>query len=516
MPTMTPPRARAAVDWLSLLPGARIVAGEPGRVTAVCYDSRLVSPGALFVGVPGLDTDGHRYLRDALDRGATALLVQEDRRELWVPLVQRAGAVVAVADTRSALARAAAGFYGRPAAKLGVIGVTGTDGKTTTVHPIAHLLESAGRPAGYLSSAAFRSRGAPARNDSHMTTLEAPFVQEQLAAMVEAGMRYAVIEASSHGLALHRVDECAFDVAVFTTLSRDHLDFHGTMDEYREAKGRLFRMLDESPAKDGVAKAAVVNADDPASEFFASLSRAPLTTYAIDQPADICADEIELRGLSARFRLLTLSGSAECSVRLAGRYNVSNCLAAAAVALSQGLTLDEIARGLASFPGVPGHLELVDCGQPFRVVVDIASTPDAMRRVLEVLRPITEGRLWAVFGAAGERDPARRDGIGRVAGELANFAVLTNEDPRREDPDAIIEQIASGLREAGREEGRDFARVPDRREALRYAFERAQPGDTVLLAGKGTEPSIVIGTKHIPWDEARVTRELLIELGRRA
>jgi UDP-N-acetylmuramoyl-L-alanyl-D-glutamate--2,6-diaminopimelate ligase len=513
MPTMTSPRAGAAVDWLSLLPQARIVAGEPGNVTAVCFDSRRVVPGALFVAVVGLEADGHRFLRDALDRGATALLLQEDRRELWESFVGKDAAIVAVPDTRAALACAAAGFYGRPATKLGVVGVTGTDGKTTTVHLIAHLLESAGRPAGYLSSAAFSAQGRsePVRNASHLTTLEAPFVQERLAAMVEAGMRYAVIEASSHGLALHRVDECAFDVAVFTTLSRDHLDFHDTMDEYRDAKGRLFRMLDGSPAKDGIAKAAVVNVDDPASEYFRSQTNAPVITCGIDSPASVRAEAIELRGLTSRFRLRTPSSSAEVSVQVAGRYNVSNCIAAAAVALSQGASIDEIARGLASFPGVPAHLELIECGQAFRVVVDIASTPAAMRRVLEVLRTVTQGRLCVVFGAAGERDPARRDGIGRVVGELADFSVLTNEDPRREDPQAIIEKIASGLRGVGRKERRDFARVPDRREAIRYAFERARPGDTVLLAGKGTEPSIEMAAESIAWDEAQVARELLVE-----
>jgi UDP-N-acetylmuramoyl-L-alanyl-D-glutamate--2,6-diaminopimelate ligase len=511
------PRTRTDVGWLSLLREARIAAGEAAPVTAVCFDSRAVTPGAVFVAVPGLDTDGHSFLRDAIDRGAAALLVQGDRRALWEPLLASGTTVVVVPDARAALAKAAAGFYGRPATKLGVIGVTGTDGKTTTVHLIAHLLESAGRPAGYLSSAAFRSNREAARNESHMTTLEAPFVQQQLASMLEAGMRYAVIEASSHGLALHRVDECAFDVAVFTTLSRDHLDFHGTMDEYRDAKGRLFRMLDESPAKEGIAKAAVVNADGAEAGYFRSLSRAPVTVYGIDAPADVRGEEIEARGLSTRFRLITPSGNADVTVGLAGRYNVSNCLAATAAALSQGLSLEEIARALESFPGVPAHLELIDAGQPFRVVVDIASTPDAMRRVLEVLRLSTEGRLIAVFGAAGERDSARRDGIGRVVGELADFAVLTNEDPRREDPDAIIEQIASGLREAGREEDADFARVPDRREAIRHAFERASAsggGDTVLLAGKGTEPSIVIGTTHLPWDEAQVARELLLELAK--
>ncbi|OGO51059.1 MAG: hypothetical protein A2148_10805 [Chloroflexi bacterium RBG_16_68_14] len=501
---------------MARLSGACVVSGRPVPVTAVCYDSRSVVPGALFVAVPGFETDGHRYLRDALQRGATALLVQEDRRPLWEALAGETDAtIVAVPDARRALAQAAAGFYGGPARKLGVIGVTGTDGKTTTVHLIAHLLESAGRPAGFMSSVAFSASGrSEARlNDTHMTTLEAPEIQAQLAAMVEAGRRYAVLEASSHGLALHRVDECAFDVAVFTTLSSDHLDFHGTLEEYREAKGRLFRMLDESPRKD-VSKAAVLNADDPASAYFRSLTRAPSVTYAIDAPADVRAESVEAQGLASRFRLATPAGSGDVSVRLAGRYNVSNCLAAAAVGLSQGLSLDEIVRGLETFPGVPARLEPIEAGQPFRVVVDIASTPEALRRVLEVLRPATEGRLWAVFGCAGERDPGRRDGMGRVAGELADFTVLTNEDPRRENPDAIIEAIAAGLRQAGREDERDFVRVPDRREALRYAFQRAQPGDTVLLAGKGTEPSIIIGREHVPWDERRVARELLAELGR--
>jgi UDP-N-acetylmuramoyl-L-alanyl-D-glutamate--2,6-diaminopimelate ligase len=507
---MAVPRARAAAaSWLSRLSEASVFAGNPGAVTAVCYDSRRVVPGALFVAVPGFDTDGHRYLYEAVERGATALLVQADRRALWEPLAAQGElAVVSVPDTRRALAQAAAAFYGEPAQKLGVIGVTGTDGKTTTVHLIAHVLESAGRPAGYLSSSAFKTAAAPEINASHMTTLEAPEVQGRLAAMVEAGMRYAVIEASSHGLALHRVDECAFDVAVFTTLSSDHLDFHGTLEEYRDAKGRLFRMLDESSAKD-VPRAAVLNVDDPASAYFRALTRTPIVTYGLEQATDVRAESVQAEGLASRFRLTTPSGAADVSAPLAGRFNVYNCLAAAAVGLSQGLSLHEIVRGLESFPGVPGHLQLIEAGQPFRVVVDIASTPEALRKVLEVLRLVTEGRLWAVFGCAGERDPGRRDGMGRVAGELADFVVLTNEDPRREDPDAIIEAIAAGLREAGRREEDDFVRVPDRRGALRYAFERTQPGDTVLLAGKGTEQSIVIGTEHIPWDEARVARELL-------
>ena len=508
---MTPPRTSAS--WLARLSDGCVIAGAPGTIAGVTSDSRDVVAGSLFVAVPGFETDGHRFLGDAIERGATALLVQADRRHLWEPFAANPNvAVVSVPDTRRALARAAAAFYGEPARKLGVIGVTGTDGKTSVVHLIAHVLEAAGRRAGHMSSVSFRAAGEAVPNASHMTTLEAPAIQAQLAAMVEGGIRYAVIEASSHGLALHRVDACDFDVAVFTTLSSDHLDFHETLDAYRDAKGRLFRMLDESPGKEGVPKTAVLNADDPASEYFRKQTSAPAMTYAIDAQADVRAEAIGRSGAGLTFRLLTPAGSADVAVRLAGRFNVYNCLAAAAVGLSQGLRLDEVVRGLQSFPGVPGRLEGIDAGQPFAVVVDIASTPEALRRVLEVLRPDTSGRLLAVFGCAGERDPARRAGMGRAAAELADFTVLTNEDPRREDPDAIIETIASGLHEAGRQEPRDFVRITDRRAALRYAFDNANAGDTVLLAGKGTEQSIVIGQEHHAWDEAKVARELLAEL----
>ncbi len=520
MPSMALPRPHpSAATWLTAVPNARVVAGDVEQPTAVCLDSREVIPGALFVAVPGYDTDGHRFLRDAVTRGATSLLVQDDHRSDWEPVAREGEvAVVATGDTRWALPRVAAAFYGDPALKLGMIGVTGTDGKTTTVHLIAHVLDSAGRPAGYLSSAAFRSKQGDGRpNRSHMTTLEAPFVQEQLASMVANGMRYGVIEASSHGLALHRVDSCAFDVAVFTTLSRDHLDFHKTMDEYRDAKARLFRMLDEAPAnaggpKTGVAKAAVVNADDVESEYFLSQTEAPHVTYGIDNAADVRAERIEPVGLGTRFRLVAGEGGADVSIALAGVYNVYNCLSAAAVGLSQGVPLAAIVRGLETFAGVPGHVEPVDEGQPFRVVIDIASTEAALRRVLDVLRPATEGQLIAVFGCAGERDAARREGMGRVAGKLADFVVLTNEDPRREDPDAIIEEIAVAVRAAGRDEGRDFVRAPDRKEAIALAFERARPGDTILLAGKGVEPSIVIGKEDIPWDEVQVARDELRKL----
>jgi UDP-N-acetylmuramoyl-L-alanyl-D-glutamate--2,6-diaminopimelate ligase len=341
--------------------------------------------------------------------------------------------------------------------------------------------------------------------------MESPEIQESLAAMLRAGHRFAVIEASSHGLALNRLDECEFDVAVFTTLSSDHLDFHGDVSQYLAAKGHLFEMLNESVDK-GVAKTAVLNADDPASVTLRAYTRAEALAYGIDAPAEVQAQELRLDALRSDFHLVAPFGRQPVRLPLPGRYSVYDALAAATVGVSLGVSPQAIVDGLAHFRGVPGRMEMIDCGQPFKVVVDIASTPEALRRVLEVLRPLATGRLVVVFGCAGERDRARRDGMGRVAAELADFAVLTNEDPRSEEPNAIIADIAAAIVKSGRREGGDFVRVPDRREAIRRSFATARPGDVVLLAGKGTEQSIVMSDEHVPWDERVVARELLAEL----
>ena len=498
--------------WLTGIGEAEVVGDLPASLTGVCYDSRRAEPGCLFVAVPGAtprSRDGHEFIAQALARGAAALVVQADHRPAWERLAEGGRVpLVVVPDSRRVLAPLAAAFHGWPARRLRVVGVTGTDGKTSTVHLVAAVLEAAGRRCALLSSAELRSGGRARVNATHMTTLEAPEIQAFLAEALEAGDQWVVVEASSHGLALHRVDACEFDVAAFTTLGSDHLDFHGSLEEYRAAKGHLFCLLDESADK-GVPKTAVLNADDPASDYFRSLTAASVVTYGLEAPADVTAHDVRAEGLAMSFELAGPFGAVPVKTRLAGRYNVYNCLAAAAVGLSQGLSAEEVKRGLESVSGVPGRMELIDAGQPFAVVVDIASTPQALTNVLGVLRTASRGRLWAVFGCAGERDPGRRDGMGRVAGCLADFTVLTNEDPRSEDPDAIIEAIAAGLREAGRREGDDFVRIPDRRQAIAYAFERAGDGDVVLLAGKGSEQTMVFGDQHVPWDERAVARELL-------
>jgi UDP-N-acetylmuramoyl-L-alanyl-D-glutamate--2,6-diaminopimelate ligase len=489
------------------------VLGPDVDVSAVCYDSRRAGPGALFVAVPGLRTDGHDHIAEAAARGAIAVAVQADRPDKWRAVVEERGlSAVVVSDTRQALAALAAAFHGHPGRRLRVIGVTGTDGKSTVVHLVTHLLEVAGHRCALLSTVQCKVGERIWPNETRFTTPEAPEVQALLAEAVAAGADYAVLESTSHGLALHRLDECEYDVAAMTNVTADHLDFHRSREEYTAAKGRLFAMLDESVEKAGVEKVAVLNADDPASDYFRSLTSARTVTYGIEETADVRATDIRPLDWGSRFRLTTPDGDEEVALGLPGEFNVYNALAAAAVALSQRMALVDIAQGIAGFPGVPGRLERIDEGQPFTVVVDFAHAPEALRRVLSFLRERRRGRLIAVFGCIGERERPRRAGMGRAAAELADFSILTNDNPFGEDPDAIIAEIVQGLREAGRHEGHHFVPIADRREAIAHAFAMAVEGDIVLLAGKGHEQSITIGDTVIPWDDRRVARELLREM----
>jgi UDP-N-acetylmuramoyl-L-alanyl-D-glutamate--2,6-diaminopimelate ligase len=416
--------------------------------------------------------------------------------------------LVVLPDVRQALGYLAAAVHDNPSASLRTIGVTGTDGKTTTAHLTAHVLDACGLKAGYLSSVGFDTGTGFEINATHMTTIESTDIQAMLAQALRAGRETMVVEASSEGLAQGRINGCLPDVAVFTNLTRDHLDFHGTMDAYRAAKSLLFSMLD-LPSQKPFPKAAILNTDDPASAYMRTRSDAPVLTYGLTSEADFQAVDVVTEGFGLRFTLLTDGEALTVSLPLIGRFNAYNALAAVAVAHSQGAPVAAAAASLAGFPGVPGRMERIDAGQAFAVFVDIASTPVALENVLNALRPATGGKLWVVFGAAGGRDPARRDGMGRVAGRLADRCVLTNEDPRDEDPDAIIETIASALRETGRREGSDFVREPDRTDAIRYAFQHAGAGDTVLLAGKATETTMVFASGAVDWDERAVARSLL-------
>ena len=493
-------------DWRDALPGGADRAALPA-VRAVRLDSREVEAGDLFVCIPGQNVDGHDFAAAAVAAGAAAVVAERGRgealRSLGVPVVE-------VPSGRRALSAIAAAHEGYPSERLSVVGVTGTNGKTTTTLLVHAALEAAGEEAGLLNTVETRVGAVATANDTRMSTQEAPVVQRLLAEMVEAGCAYAVVEATSHGLALDRLADVAFDVGVLTNLGADHLDFHGTAEAYADAKRRLFAQLDAPTAK-SVARRAVLNADDPAWRSFAAATDVPALTYALDAPAaDVRASGIDDVGDGSTFELATPAATLHAQVRLPGRFNVANALAAFATAHALGIDAFLASVGIAQCPGVPGRLERI-MSSPIGVVVDFAHTGEALAGVLELLRGLTDGRLIAVFGAAGERPSARRRGMGEAAARLADYSVLTEEDPRSEPPDAIIDEIARAMVAAGAEEGRRFERVPDRRAAITRAVALAEQSDVVLIAGKGHEPSIERADGPQPWDDRAVAREILRE-----
>lgn len=505
---------RTLASLLAELPGASLVRGDPASaLTGIGHDSRHVGHGAIFVAVPGFKVDGHSFLPQVAGAGAGAVIVQRDRRADW-ETTPAGPAVVAVDDSRAAMAAAAAWFYGHPGRELAVIGVTGTDGKTTASHLLTGVLEAAGLRVGRLGTVDVHIGGEHDSVGNRMTTPEAPEVQGLLRRMVDAGCDYAIVESTSHGLALHRLDQVEYDIAAFTNITGDHLDFHETFEAYRAAKGTLFAMLETADAK-GVPKVAVANMDDPSAHFM--LGQAPNAEhigYGMEsRDATVFARNVDLRADGSEFRLLTPSGMAQVALRMPALFNVANALAAAACGVGAGLDVATIARGLEACPGVPGRMERITAGQPFEVIVDYAHTGDAVRKVLEVLRQMVEGQLIVVVGAAGERDPGRRFGVARAAAGGADFAVFTNEDPRSEDPAAIVREIGRHAEGAGRVRGRDFVEIEDRREAIAQAVTRARQGDLVVVLGKGHEQSIVFAEGSLPWDDREVTREELARLG---
>lgn len=507
-----PPSNLARGDWRRGLPASVPAEARDAlpAARAIQLDSRQVETGDVFVCIPGDRADGHAFAQAAVGRGAAALVCVAGREGevggLGVP-------VVGVPNPRAALAQISAAHEDYPGKKLTVIGVTGTDGKSTTCFFMLAALEGAGLKAGLLTTIECRIAGQTIPNPTRLTSQEAPFVQRLLAEMVDAGCTHAVVEATSIGLDLHRLDACEFHAAIFTNLTPDHLDYHGTVEAYRKAKGRLFEVLPtgghgQSP---GVA---VINRDDRAWRYFASRTKARVVTYALhDREADVVTEDVMLYDDGSTFALTAdeEDESVECSVRLPGEFNVANAAAAITCATALGLDVGAAAMGVAACAGVPGRMERIT-GAPFPVVVDYAHTGEALRNAAGALREVTEGRLIAVFGCAGERGNERRTGMGAAAAATADFTILTDEDPRSETPAAIIDEIAQAMLAAGASEGERFERVPDRRAAIARAFEIAQPGDLVLIAGKGHETTIEYASGAVPFDDRVVARE---EIARR-
>ena len=496
--------------------GAQALSGL--AVRGIAYDSRRVRPGSLFVAVPGLHVDGHDFVPAAAAAGAVAAIVER-------PLPSESIPQLVVGKASRALATAAAWWYGDPSRELAVVGVTGTDGKTTTSFLAAGALEAAGIRPGLVGTVETRIGGQRSANPEHVTTPESPELQALLRAMVTARDAAAVLETTSHALVLDRVAEVSYDAAILTNISHEHLELHGTFEAYRAAKLSLFERLAERPsaaAKQATVarpRAGIVNRDDPSADLFEAVTReagARLVTYGSDPTAEVRATHVAEDAQRLRMRIATPRGEADLELQLAGRFNVHNALAV--VALGEAWELDPAAvlTGLASVTGVPGRMERVVAGQPFGVVIDYAHSPASLTTVLDLLAPVAAARnggVIAVFGSAGERDTEKRPLMGHIAGERCRLVVVTDEDPRGEDREAILAEIGRGAERAGRRRGHDLLLIADRATAIAAALERARPGDIVLLAGKGHEHSIIGADGPVPWDERAVALTALAALG---
>jgi UDP-N-acetylmuramoyl-L-alanyl-D-glutamate--2,6-diaminopimelate ligase len=480
--------------------------------------------------IVGVERDGHTFIPLAVEHGAAAVLGERDRAGLiaqgWLP---ETIPYVQVPDGRVAHALVAAAFYKYPSRQLKVIGVTGTDGKTTTCNLIYGVLAAAGYRVGMISTLGARIGDAELDTGFHTTTPTAPEIQHYLAQMVAAGTDYAVIEATSHGLAMHRADAVDFDVAVVTNITHEHLDYHGSLAAYRQAKAELFRKLSHSYRKPGTAKVAVLNVDDSSFEYLSLIPADWRITYGVADEADVMAKEVKgpkgskgPNGLSApsgppassapfnlAFQVVTPEGRFPVTSPLIGTYNVSNILAAVGVAFSQGIQPAAIQAGVAAVRSLRGRMDPIDAGQDFGALVDFAHTPNALQRALETARELTTGQVIVVFGCAGLRDREKRPWMGELAGRLADRIVITAEDPRTESLDAIMAQIARGCQRVRRREGEGFWRIGDRAEAIRFAVSLARPGDVVIVCGKGHEQSMCFGTTEYPWSDHAVLRAAL-------
>jgi UDP-N-acetylmuramoyl-L-alanyl-D-glutamate--2,6-diaminopimelate ligase len=464
-------------------------------ITGVAYDSRSVEPGHVFVALKGQRADGATFVRQAIERGAAVIVAEQPALDqLTVPYV-------VVDDARLALARLANGFFGHPSAEMQVVGITGTNGKTTTAYLLSSIFEAAGIRCGMLGTVTYRI-GDELR-EATRTTPEAPDVQRLLREMVNRGCGACAMEVSSHALALRRVDEVTFAAAVFTNLTRDHLDFHADMEEYFRAKRRLFEMLPrDSPS--------LVNLDDPRGAALAESVSRPVT-FAIHRPADITPGPLtfSLAGLS--FDIRTPRGGLRVRSKLVGQPNVYNILAAVATGVALDLSFDAIEKGVQALTGVPGRFQVVSTETDgVTVVVDYAHTDDALRNLLETARPMTTGRLMTVFGCGGDRDRTKRPLMGAVAGRLSDVIIVTSDNPRSEDPLRIIDEIRRGITANTRKDDQQqLLSIPDRQEAIEKAVELARTGDVILVAGKGHETYQVIGDRTLPFDDVAVARGAL-------
>ncbi|MBM3152278.1 MAG: UDP-N-acetylmuramoyl-L-alanyl-D-glutamate--2,6-diaminopimelate ligase [Chloroflexi bacterium] len=477
-------------------------------ITGIAIDSRQVQPGDLFIARAGGSLDGHDFIREAIGHGAAAVVGQREAAGLEVPYIQ-------VEDSIQAVTWLAAAFHGSPGHRLTVIGVTGTDGKTTTCNLLYQILLAAGIKAGLISTVNAVIGDEVLDTGFHVTTPDAPDVQAYLAKMVAAGLTHVVLETTSHGLAQRRTDASQYDIGIVTNITHEHLDQHGSYEAYRAAKGRLFQLLETTtPKPHGNPRLAVLNRDDSSFEYLASIVHDPssVISYGLDAKANIRAENIAYSPQGIHFDAVAKGFRQPVTSHLMGAFNVSNCLAALAAAI-HGLGVDPgtAARGVEALPGVPGRMERIDLGQDFTAIVDFAHTPNALQVAIETVRQMTAGRVIVVFGSAGLRDKEKRRMMAETSTRLADISILTAEDPRTESLDAILEEMAVGAMAKGGIEGQTFFRVPDRGEAIQLGVRLAQPGDIVMACGKGHEQSMCFGTTEFAWDDRTAMRAALSE-----
>ncbi|MFD1705795.1 UDP-N-acetylmuramoyl-L-alanyl-D-glutamate--2,6-diaminopimelate ligase [Siminovitchia sediminis] len=476
---------------LNALPLVKPTSENP-EITCIVNDHRKVEQGALFICIKGHTADGHQFAKEAAEQGASAIL-SEKHMDLPVP-------VVVVRDTKYAMAVLADTFYQHPTSQLHLVGITGTNGKTTTTFILDEIFKEAGQKTGLIGTISMKigDRVIETKN----TTPDTIVLQETFADMVSHGVNAAVMEVSSHALVQGRVNGCDFDVAVFTNLSQDHLDYHETMEEYQRAKGLLFTKLGNTYA---TPKFAVINADDPAGGQFIADTSAHVVTYGIDHPADFSAEHLKIGRTGTTFTLSSPEGKTEIALKLMGKFSVYNTLAAIAAGYVSGVPLETIIRTVEKVHGVPGRFESVDEGQDFSVIVDYAHTPDSLENVLKTIGEFAGKRVFAIVGCGGDRDRTKRPLMAKVACDYATDPIFTSDNPRTEDPLAILNDMEQGVK------GRTYQVIPDRKKAIVAAIQAAHAGDIVLIAGKGHETYQIIGNQVLDFDDRQIARNAIKE-----
>ncbi|MFV9509991.1 UDP-N-acetylmuramoyl-L-alanyl-D-glutamate--2,6-diaminopimelate ligase [Tepidibacillus sp. LV47] len=482
---------------------AKIIGSIDVEINGIEVDSRKVRPGNVFLCVPGFTVDGHDFAQKAIENGAVALICE---RELPVAVPQ-----VIVKDSRFAMAFLSDRFYSHPSQHLKVIGVTGTNGKTTTTYLIDKILSDQGHITGLIGT--IKMKIGNEVYDVKNTTPDALELQRSLAKMVEVGANYAVMEVSSHALDMGRVRGVKYHIGVFTNLTQDHLDYHGTMEHYRQAKGLLFSQLGNVYSNQTRENQyAVLNADDEASEYYRKITPAQVITYGIDHDADVRAINIKITAQGNQFTVETFKGSIDLQLKLVGKFNIYNALAAITVGLIEGIPLESMKKSLEEVSGVDGRFEPVTLGQDFAVLVDYAHTPDSLENVLKTVKEFAKGKIYCVFGAGGDRDKTKRPLMGKIAVKYSDMAVVTSDNPRTEDPKQIIDDILVGIRETNVDPNK-YVAIVDRKEAIEFAIQQAQKDDVIVIAGKGHETYQILHDKVIHFDDREIAKEAIRRKG---